>query len=146
MIPTSRLYTSLAIPYLAAMPLSSAYLENAVIKEENSLTSCWTCLAWSWYISVLALHLPCEAREATSAFVTSFATCLYRNLVENIFSRTVYEEYQRRWDAVQGKPWRQGMVPEYFFWGITSYNKTRSAFQAAQRMILLTVQSIFRNL
>ena len=55
--------------------------------------------------------------------------CLCRNLVENVFSRKVYQEYQRRWDSVQGQAWRHGMVPEYFLRGVTSYNRTRSTPQ-----------------
>ncbi len=52
---------------------------------------------------------------------------LCRRLVENIYSRQVLEEYQRRWDAVRGKAWQRGMIPEYFLRHVTSYSKRHSA-------------------
>ena len=72
-------------------------------------------------------HLLCEAEVASWASATNAKRCLCRNLVENIFSRKVYAEYQRRWDAALGQPWRQGVVSEYFLRGVISYNRTRSA-------------------
>ena len=59
-----------------------------------------------------------------------------RNLVENIYSREVLEEYKRRWDAVQGKPWHQGMMSEYFLWRVDSSNKQRSASQAILNIVV----------
>ena len=53
--------------------------------------------------------------------------CLCRALVENIYSQQVLEEYQRRWDAVRGKPWQRGMISEYFLRHVTSYSKRHSA-------------------
>ena len=47
--------------------------------------------------------------------------------MENIYSRKVFEEYQRRWKAVVGKPWSQGMMPEYFLGRVNSSHKQRGA-------------------
>ena len=52
--------------------------------------------------------------------------------MENIYSREVYEEYKRRWDAVAGMPWHQG----YFLWRVDSSHKQRSASQAILEMFL----------
>lgn len=55
---------------------------------------------------------------------------LCRILVENIYSRKVFEDYQRRWKEVVGRPWHQGMMSEYFLWRVDSSHKQRSASQA----------------
>ncbi|CAL5224861.1 g7619 [Coccomyxa viridis] len=41
------------------------------------------------------------------------------------YRRKVFEEYQRRWNAVVGKPWNQGMMPEYFLGRVNSSHKQR---------------------
>ena len=49
--------------------------------------------------------------------------------MENIYSRKVFEDYQRRCTAVMGRPWHQGMMSEYFLWRVDSSHKQRSASQ-----------------
>lgn len=64
-------------------------------------------------------------------FLGLVKTYVCRNLVENIYSQRVFEEYKRRWDAVTGKPWLQGLISDYFLRNVNSSNKMRSASQAA---------------
>ena len=59
---------------------------------------------------------------------------LCRYLVENVYSREVFEEYKRRWDAIKGNPWHQGMMSEYFLQRVNSSRKQRSTSQKLDRL------------
>ena len=50
-----------------------------------------------------------------------------RDLFENIYSREVLKEYQRRREEARGKPWSSGAIPEIFLGKVLGSSQTESA-------------------
>lgn len=52
-----------------------------------------------------------------------------RHLVENIYSREVFEEYRRRCAKAKGETWSAGVIPEAFLGKVSGESKRDSALQ-----------------